>query len=128
MSEVNAVSRRIGQGELSAQEAHDLLVQIEGKPSSYSRLCSLRPQRYPVVVLPLCLAGAGADFLPALICGGIGYAAVIAFHRLVRVKFFAELTASFVIGLLAFLLIYMGVGHERTKSLLVRLCRWFRGC
>ncbi len=118
VSEVNAVSRRIGQGELTVQEAHDLLVQIEGKPSSYSTAVQLAAAALSSGCFTIMFGGGWSDFLPALICGGTGYAAVIAFHRLVRVKFFAELTASFVIGLLAFFLIYMGVGHERDKIII----------
>lgn len=118
VSEVNAVSRRIGQGELTVEEAHALLQQIEGQPSSYSAIVKLTAAALSSGCFTIMFGGGWGDFLPAVLCGGIGYAAVIAFHRLVLVKFFAELTASFVIGLLAFLLVYMGAGHERDKIII----------
>jgi len=118
VSEVNAVSRRIGQGELSVQEAHDLLLQIEGKPSSYSARVKLLAAALSSGCFTIMFGGGWDDFLPAVICGGIGYSAVIVFHRLVLVKFFAELSAAFVIGLLAFLLVAIGAGHERDKIII----------
>nr|WP_310853568.1 threonine/serine exporter family protein [Paenibacillus taichungensis] len=118
VSEVNAVSRRIGQGELSVEDAYALLQQIEGQPSSYSAVVRLTAAALSSGCFTIMFGGGWVDFLPAVLCGGIGYAAVIAFHRLVLVKFFAELTASFVIGLLAFLLVYMDAGHERDKIII----------
>ncbi|MCG7377275.1 threonine/serine exporter family protein [Bacillales bacterium AN1005] len=118
VSEVNAISRRIGQGELSAIDAYGLLQQIEGQPSSYSFAVQLTAAALSSGCFTIMFGGGWGDFIPALICGGTGYAAVIAFHRLVLVKFFAELTASFVIGLLAFLLVYLGLGHELDKIII----------
>jgi uncharacterized membrane protein YjjP (DUF1212 family) len=118
VSEVNAVSRRIGQGQLKVQEAHDLLLEIERKPSGYSYAVQLSAAALSSACFTIMFGGGWGDFLPALICGGIGYAAVILFHRWVRVKFFAELTASFVIGMLAFFLVYVGAGFERDKIII----------
>lgn len=118
VSEVNAVSRRIGQGELTVEEAYELLQRIEGQPSSYSTAVQLAAAAFSSGCFTIMFGGTWGDFLPALLCGGVGYAAVIAFHRLVLVKFFAELSASFVVGLLAFLLVYIGAGHERDKIII----------
>ncbi|MBR2566975.1 MAG: threonine/serine exporter family protein [Paenibacillus sp.] len=118
VSEVNAVSRRIGQRQLTAQEAHKLLIEIEGKPSGYTFAVQLGAAALSSSCFTIMFGGGWGDFIPALICGGIGHASVILFHRWVRVKFFAEFTASFVIAMLAFFLVYVGAGFERDKIII----------
>ncbi|WP_442955125.1 threonine/serine exporter family protein [Paenibacillus sp. JJ-100] len=118
VSEVNDVSRRIGQGQLTAKEANNLLIEIEGKPSGYTFAVQLGAAALSSSCFTIMFGGSWGDFIPALICGGIGYASVILFHRWVRVKFFAEFTASFVIAMLAFFLVYAGVGFERDKIII----------
>lgn len=46
------------------------------------------------------------------------FAAFLLFHRLVKVKFFAEFTASLLIGLLAALLVTLGLGRELDKIII----------
>src|SRR5690606_36866435 len=52
------------------------------------------------------------DFLPAMLISGVGFSAFLLLHHHTKVKFFAESTASFVIGLLALLLVKNGLGHQ----------------
>ncbi|WP_025689934.1 threonine/serine exporter family protein, partial [Paenibacillus zanthoxyli] len=58
------------------------------------------------------------DALPALFVSGLGYASVLYLQRLVQVKFFAELTASALIGLLSFLFVQAGIGAETDKIII----------
>ncbi|MDV2888193.1 threonine/serine exporter family protein, partial [Alkalihalophilus pseudofirmus] len=54
----------------------------------------------------------------AVISGGMGYLSFVYFHRFVSVKFFSEFLASFVIGLLAFLFVKIGVGQQLEKIII----------
>ena len=45
--------------------------------------------------------GVWGDFLPAFIAGGVGQMVYVYLHKVIKVKFFAEGVAAFVIGLLA---------------------------
>ncbi|WP_025697617.1 threonine/serine exporter family protein, partial [Paenibacillus forsythiae] len=49
---------------------------------------------------------------------GLGYAAVVYLQRLVQIKFFAELTASALIGLLSFLFVQASAGAETDKIII----------
>jgi uncharacterized membrane protein YjjP (DUF1212 family) len=58
------------------------------------------------------------DFIPALITGGVGFTSLIYFHRLVPIKFFAEFLASFIIGMLSYGFVEIGVGQELDKIII----------
>jgi len=62
--------------------------------------------------------GGWNDFIPAMISGGVGFYSFVHFHRFVPIKFFSEFLASFVIGLLSFLFVKMGVGHQLDKIII----------
>ncbi|MDR6549821.1 threonine/serine exporter family protein [Paenibacillus qinlingensis] len=115
---VNAISRRISQGELSPTEAYQELEAL-----------NLDKRRYPTWFQALAAAiasgcflimfqGQWFDFIPAFLAGGAGTIALTYFHRLVPIKFFAEFLASLIIGLIAYLTVKTGLGHHLDKIII----------
>ncbi|WP_127584156.1 threonine/serine exporter family protein [Paenibacillus koleovorans] len=112
VSEVNAVSRRISQGELTVAEAYALLEQIERTDSGYAKRVRILTAALLSACFLIMFGGVWADFIPALAAGGAGYACSIYLHRVVPIKFFAEFLSALVIGAIAILAIKLGLGQD----------------
>ncbi|MDP4095320.1 threonine/serine exporter family protein [Paenibacillus sp. P96] len=110
--EVNNISRRISAGELSPRQATEQLRQVENGPPAYSRWVQLFSAAAASGCFMIMFQGIWPDFPAAFICGAIGFAAVQYFHRLVQVRFFAEFSAAFLVGLAASLFVTIGFGHQ----------------
>ncbi|AGK52199.1 threonine/serine exporter family protein [Bacillus sp. 1NLA3E] len=115
---VNAVSRRISSGDVDIQEAVRLLKNIEASELSFSQGARILAAAVASGCFTIMFQGGWTDFLPSMISGGLGYLSVVAFHKLVPIKFFAEFLASFIIGLVAFLFIKTGIGNELDKIII----------
>jgi uncharacterized membrane protein YjjP (DUF1212 family) len=115
---VNDISRKLCSGELTLQEAYHRLQRVEKINVAYP----IGIQVAAAAILSACFLimyqGRWHDFVPALLCGGLGFFSLIYFHRFVQIKFFAEFLASFLIGLLAFLLVTFGIGHDLDKIII----------
>ncbi|WP_068498966.1 threonine/serine exporter family protein [Paenibacillus kribbensis] len=118
VTEVNSISRKISTGNLSPRDAVKELSEIEGGPLRYSNRVQLVAAALASGCFMIMFGGVWRDFPAAVLCGGIGFASVQYFHRLVRVKFFSEFSASFLIGLLAALLTIAGWGQMMDKIII----------
>lgn len=115
---VNDVSRKLGSGGLTAGEAYNMLLGIEGGKHAYPMLLQIGAAAVSSGCFTLMFRGQLADFIPGVLCGGAGFTAYLLFHRLVRVKFFAEFTASLLVGLLAVMFVWLGLGRELDKIII----------
>lgn len=115
---VNAVSRRISQGELTVQEAYRLLEQVEAASPGFPIWIKIVSAAVASGCFLIMFGGTWLDFIPALITGGAGYAFLIYFTRLVPIKFFSEFLASLLIGTMAHLLLKSGLGHDLDKIII----------
>ncbi len=93
--EVNAISRKISRDDLSPRAAVMELSKIERGPLRYSNRVQLMAAALASGCFMIMFGGVWRDFPAAVLCGGAGFAAVQYFHRLVKVKFFSEFSASF---------------------------------
>ncbi|TDL77882.1 threonine/serine exporter family protein [Peribacillus frigoritolerans] len=118
VTNVNAISRKISNGELNVDEAYDLLKEIEDAKSTYSLALQVIAAAIASGCFLIMFQGQWSDFFPAVLAGGLGFMAVIYFHRLVPIKFFSEFLASFLIGLLAYLFVMTGLGTEMDKVII----------
>ncbi|WP_438349554.1 threonine/serine exporter family protein [Paenibacillus sp. FA6] len=109
---VNGISRQLSNGELSIQEAHHMLCKIDKESHAYSIAFQIAAASIASACFTIMFQGTWPDFVPAMICGGLGYTTFIYFHRLVKVKFFAELIAAFLIGIVSFLLTSANFGQS----------------
>jgi uncharacterized membrane protein YjjP (DUF1212 family) len=115
---VNSISRRITSGELQLEEALKLLKELESKNVTYSFKLQVAAASLASGCFMIMFNGEWADFIPALITGGIGYAGFLYFHRFIQIKFFSEFLASFIIGLVSLTFINLGIGHQLDKIII----------
>jgi uncharacterized membrane protein YjjP (DUF1212 family) len=115
VAHVNSVSRRISSGELSVPEAYRLLKEMESSKLSYSLWIQVVAASISSACFLIMFQGEWNDFLPALFTGGLGYTFFVYLHRVVQIKFFAEFLSATMIGLLAFLFVWSGLGYEVDK-------------
>ncbi|WP_409303398.1 threonine/serine exporter family protein [Peribacillus sp. SCS-155] len=115
---VNSLSRQIASGILSPQDALTQLRQIEKERDAYPLWIQIFAAFISSGCFLIMYQGQWHDFLPACITGAVGLSGVIFLHRLLEIKFFAEFLSSVVIGLLAFLFVKIGAGHEIDKIII----------
>ncbi|MDQ0861783.1 threonine/serine exporter family protein [Bacillus sp. V2I10] len=118
VTNVNAISRKISNGDLNVDEAYDLLKEIDEANSTYSLFLQVIAAAIASGCFLIMFQGQWSDFIPAVLAGGLGFMAVNYFHRLVPIKFFAEFLAAFIIGLLAYLFVRTGFGSEMDKVII----------
>ncbi|SDN73505.1 Uncharacterized membrane protein YjjP, DUF1212 family [Paenibacillus sp. yr247] len=109
---VNAVSRRISQGELTPKEAYQLLEEVDAAKTGYTDWFKTLSAAVASGCFLIMFQGKWHDFLPAFIAGGAGLCFLSYFNRLVPIKFFAEFLASLLIGTMAFLFVKFRLGHD----------------
>ncbi|MGD6817889.1 threonine/serine exporter family protein [Metabacillus sp. 84] len=115
---VNAISRKISSGELNADDAYTELKSVEKAGHTYPFWLQSAAAAVASGCFLIMFMGQWGDFLPAIAAGGAGFISLIYFHRLVPIKFFSEFLASFIIGLLAFLFVNAGIGHQVDKIII----------
>jgi len=115
---VNDVSRRISSGNISIEDAYKQLLEID-------TLKPLYPSWFPILAaavasgfFTLMFGGTWNDFWPSFLAGGIGYFSYIYVHHLVKVKFFAEIFAAFIVGTLSFLFLKIELGIHLDKIII----------
>lgn len=115
---VNGVSRQLSTSEITVSEAKPLLLQIDAESHAFSIWLQIIAASIASGCFTIMFKGIWPDFIPGMVCGGIGYSALIYFHRLVKVKFFAELVASFLIGIISFSMTSVGIGHSLDRIII----------
>ncbi|GGH12528.1 threonine/serine exporter family protein [Paenibacillus segetis] len=118
VSAVNDVSRKLSSGDLSVAVAHQMLIEIDLSTHAYPVFLQITGAAIASGCFTLMFKGSFPDFIPGVLCGGLAFSAFILFHRLVKVKFFAEFTASLLVGLLAMLLVTLGIGVSLDKIII----------
>jgi uncharacterized membrane protein YjjP (DUF1212 family) len=115
---VNSVSRTISQGNISLEEAYEMLQEIEATNVAFPLWVQLAAASISSGCFLIMFQGLWTDFIPAMFSGGLGFLTVVYFHRLIPIRFFAEFTASLVIGLLSALLVASGLGTQIDKIII----------
>lgn len=115
---VNNISRRISNGELSIERAMTELKDIEKSNLFFPAWIQVSAAAISSACFLIMFDGSWHDFIPAFVTGGIGFSCFLYLHYLVKIKFFSEFSASLVIGLVAFLFVTSGLGHEIDKIII----------
>ncbi|MCM3569161.1 threonine/serine exporter family protein [Neobacillus mesonae] len=115
---VNSVSRGISSGEINLRQAFEQLNEINSMNLTFPFKVQVAAASIASSCFMIMFNGSWNDFIPAMISGGVGYLSFIYFHRFVPIKFFSEFLASFVIGLLSFLFVKNGIGHQLDKIII----------
>jgi uncharacterized membrane protein YjjP (DUF1212 family) len=118
VSEVNDISRRLSERQLTAAEARERLGIVDDAAHAYPVWLQVAAAALTGACFTVMFKGSLWDALPSLFISGLGFAAVTYLHRLVQIRFFAEFIASFLIGLLAFFSVRLGVGQEMDKIII----------
>lgn len=118
VSAVNAISRRITSGELSPLEAGRQLMAVESAAMTYGLPLQIAAAALASACFTLMFKGSWPDVLPSFVAGGAGLTCAVLMHRLLTIKFFSELLASFVVGVVAFLFVNFGLGQEIDKIII----------
>ncbi|WP_375708426.1 threonine/serine exporter family protein [Paenibacillus albidus] len=118
VSEVNDISRRLSQQLITAEEARVRLGTVDDAAHAYPVWQQIVAAALTGACFTVMFKGSLWDALPALLVSGLGYAAVIYLHRLVQIRFFAEFSASFLIGMLTFFSVKYGIGQEMDKIII----------
>ena len=115
---VNSISRSISEGRISCKEAYQMLKEIGDANLAYPIPIQIAAASIASGCFLIMFQGSWHDFLPALVSGGVGVAALLYFHHLVQIKFFAEFLSSFIIGLVSFIFVVSGMGSELDKIII----------
>ncbi|MFE8701380.1 threonine/serine exporter family protein [Cytobacillus sp. FJAT-54145] len=115
---VNSISRNISSGEMTLEKAYHELKEVEESKLTFKMTTQILAAAISSGCFLIMFQGEWADFLSAFIAGGAGLWSLIYFHRLVPIKFFSEFVASLIIGILSFLFVKIGVGHELDKIII----------
>ncbi|TCZ75404.1 threonine/serine exporter [Paenibacillus albiflavus] len=115
---VNSISRNLTGGIITAEEAFQQLKKVEAAKHTYPIWMQIAASAISSGCFTIMFKGGWIDFIPAMICGGLGFTSFVYLQRLLGIKLFAELTASFFIGLFAFILTFVGFGKEANKIII----------
>lgn len=115
---VNSISRSISNGLITLQEAGEQLKQVDKEKLAYPNYVQISSAAVVSGCFTIMFQGQWTDFLPALIVGGTGFSAMIYFHSIVKVRFFAEFLAALIIGFLAYLFVSLNLGVEIDKIII----------
>ncbi|MCT2537738.1 threonine/serine exporter family protein [Aquibacillus koreensis] len=118
VTEVNSISRRISSKELSLEEASRLLKEVDQLKHVYPTYIQILAASIVSGCFTIMFQGGWVDFIPSVIVGGVGFSAMVYFHKIVEIRFFAEFLASIFIGLLAYLFIDIRFGLELDKIII----------
>jgi uncharacterized membrane protein YjjP (DUF1212 family) len=115
---VNSISRRITSGELNLVSALTLLKELDALDVTFPFMVQVAAASIASGCFMIMFMGEWVDFIPAMVTGGVGYFGFLYFHRYIPIKFFSEFLASFIIGLLSFFLVKVGVGQQLDKIII----------
>jgi uncharacterized membrane protein YjjP (DUF1212 family) len=118
IAEVNEVSRKITAGDLSPAEAKLLLNNISQAKLTFPSWLQIVAAAFVSGSFSIMFGGTWWDFLPAFLAGGVGFASMLLFEKLMEIKFIAEFLASFIIGLVAVASIHYGFGQALDRVII----------
>lgn len=118
VARVNHVSRQISDGRLTADEAAERLHAIEDNKLAYSLWVQSVAAAFVSGSFAIMFQGSWPDFFPAMVAGGAGFVAMNLLHKWVEIQFFAEFLASFIIGMVAALFMFAGVGDAMDRIII----------
>ena len=105
VSEANTLSRRIAAQELSPHEAMIEIDKLERKEPAYTPFQEILVAGLICAFFTIIFLGNFQDFIAAGILGAVGYAIYLFSLKVINIRFFSELVASFSIAWLAILLL-----------------------
>lgn len=118
IAEVNSISRQLTGDELVLSEALLLLEEVDQTVPTFAGWIQVVAAALVAGCFSIMFGGSWPDFIPALLAGGIGFAAMLWVDQYVEIRFIAEFIAAFVIGVLAILFIHLGLGVEMDKIII----------
>lgn len=110
VAKVNYISRQISKEELKIEEATKALNEIENHDFAYSFWTLSLAAAIVSGSFSIMFQGSWPDFFPAMVAGGLGFAVMNLLHRWIEIQFFAEFSASLLIGSVAALFLFFGIG------------------
>ncbi|MHA6250702.1 threonine/serine exporter family protein [Oceanobacillus sp. CAU 1775] len=118
IDEVNRVSREIVAGELNLAEAYQALQAVEKQKAIYPSWVQVLAAALASGCFSIMFQGSWMDFMAACFVGGLGFAVMLWMDDLLEIRFLAEFIGAFCIGIVAFLLVAIGVGDELDKVII----------
>lgn len=115
---VNDISRKMSKGELALGEAYRRLREIEKARPLYPVWLQIFAAAMTSGFFALMYGGTWIDVGPAIITGGVSYLIYLNASKMVGVKFFAEVLASFIIGIIAYFLYHLGWNSHVDKVII----------
>lgn len=118
IAEVNSISRDITGGSVTINEALELLNDLDQARNAFPNWLQIVAAAFVSGSFTIMFGGIWPDFIPSFIAGGIGYAAMLSFVKLIEIRFVADFIASFVIGILAMFFINLEFGINLDKIII----------
>ncbi|MCQ6274521.1 threonine/serine exporter family protein [Bacillus sp. V3B] len=115
---VNDISRKISRGELTVEQAIAELKKVANANLAYPLWVQISAASIVGGGFLIMFKGVWGDFIPAMIAGGIGYYIYIYIQGIIKIRFFSECVAAFVIGVLALLAVKTGLGSGMDKIII----------
>ncbi len=112
---VNSVSRRLTSHMITLEEAYDELKSIQKTNYFLPTYIQVISAALASGCFLIMFKGGWSDFLFACLAGGVGFLVLLLINDLTKVKFFAEFTASLVVGTIAVFSVKYGHGTEIDK-------------
>lgn len=112
VSEANSLSRKIAAQELTPNEALTEIDILTRKEPKYSTFVEIIAAGFICAFFTIIFLGNFADLIAAGIVGAAGYAIFLYSLKVINIRFFSELIASFSIAWLAVFLLFIGIGHD----------------
>lgn len=121
VTEANDVSRAFCNHSISIDEASLRLQTIDRSRHAYNFLIQVLAAGVSSGCFLIMFQGPWVDFLPACVCGGLGFSCSLYFQRFMRIKFVAEFLASFIVGLISLLFSSVGIGRAQDVIIIASL-------
>ncbi|WP_423190141.1 threonine/serine exporter family protein [Alkalibacterium sp. f15] len=112
VSMVNDLSRQLSKKALPPKRVTEKLNNIKDTPTNFTRWQRNSAMAVACGGFTLLFGGSYLEILPAFIAGGLGHYLFEVVNNWTNVSFFAEMVASFFIGLLAVLFTTLGFGQD----------------
>lgn len=110
VSRVNSISRHISENKLTVADAREELLKVDDQKYLFSQWMRIFAAAFASGCFTIMFQGSWYDFLPAFVVGGLGYSTLQYFNQLLKIRFFAEFLASFLLAFSAFVLIEINIG------------------
>lgn len=118
IAQVNEISRRITAGELQLEDAYHRLQEIETAEAGYKPWIQIVAAALVSGCFAIMFQGTWADFIPAGVAGGLGFAVMFYMDRLLEIRYLAEFFGALVIGVSSYVFIHNGFGVELDKVII----------